>query len=153
MRTLKTIVALSTFVLSSLAYSAPVGAGEAGHKHDDHEHSVKRDSPAGWGDMSMPRFYVNPSEETKIGDFPGRLVCLRCDLAAKPGAMKQCAEAGHRHALSMDEGAMIHPLLAGTGEALKQINSEELHNKNVKVHGRYYQSTGAILVDRVSLAE
>jgi len=142
------------FLTSTFVLSATVSAGEAGQQDDGHEHSVERDSPAGWGDMSMPRFYVSPSDETKVGDFPGRLVCLRCDLAPrKEGAMKQCAETGHRHALSMDEGAMIHPLLAGTEEALKQINSDQLHNQHVRVHGRYYQSTGAILVDRITLAE
>ena len=47
---------------------------------------------------------------------------------------------------------MIHPLLAGTDEMLKRINSSELHDKKGVVTGKYYPSTGAILVSSVALA-
>ncbi len=66
--------------------------------------------------------------------------------------MAQCEKEGHHHALSMDSYSMVHPLLAGTDDVLKQINSGELHGKEVAVHGRYYPSTGVIFVDRISLA-
>lgn len=113
----------------------------------DEKHSARGASSED-STLSMARFYAGSS--ARIGDFPGTFVCLRCDLKPGPGAMSQCQKEGHRHALSMDSDAMIHPLLGGTEEALKQINSGELHGKNVTVHGKYYPSTGAILVDRIS---
>ncbi len=101
--------------------------------------------------LSMSKFYGGSSART--GDFPGKLVCLRCDLKPGPGAMAQCEKEGHRHALAMDSDGMIHPLLPGTEKVLKQINSGELHGKEVTVHGKYYPATGAILVDRISAAK
>jgi hypothetical protein len=98
--------------------------------------------------LSMTRVYGGAGAQ--IGDFPGKLVCLRCDLKPGPGAMSQCEKLGHRHALSMDSDWMIHPLLAGTEQVQKQINSGELHDKEVTVHGKYYPATGAILVDRIA---
>jgi len=88
--------------------------------------------------------------EARLGDYRGKLVCLRCDLAPGPEHMETCRKEGHRHALSMDGGSMIHPLLAGTPEALAQINSTELHGKEVTVHGKFYPATGMIFVDRVT---
>ena len=44
---------------------------------------------------------------------------------------------------------MIHPLLPGTAEVAAKINSRALHGKKVKVAGKYYPSTGAILVSRI----
>ena len=85
-----------------------------------------------------------------IAKLQGKLVCLRCDLKPGPGAMSQCEKEGHRHALSMDSDSMIHPLLAGTEDALKQINSGELHGKQVTVHGKHYPGSGAILVDSIT---
>lgn len=98
--------------------------------------------------QSMARFYSGESH--RVGDFPGTLVCLRCDLKPGPGAMSQCEKEGHRHALSMESDGMVHPLLAATPEVLDQINSGALHGKMVTVHGKYYPSTGAILVDRIA---
>lgn len=107
--------------------------------------------PPGGSTLSMAKFYAGAS--ARIGDFPGKLVCLRCDLKGGPDAMAQCEKEGHHHALSMDSDGMIHPLLAGTDKVLKQINSGDLHGKEVTVHGKYYPATGAILVDRISAAK
>ncbi len=114
------------------------------------QHSAEHGS-TGSG-SSMVTSYVGPISG-RIGDFAGTLVCLRCDIKPAPGAMKECEKAGHRHALSMEGGSMIHPLLAGTKELLDQINSGELHGKKVTVHGKHYRSTDMILVDRVAVTE
>lgn len=113
-------------------------------------HSVTPRVPPGGDQMSMSRFYTGPV--SRIGTFKGKLMCLRCDLAHAPDGAAQCQKEGHKHALSMDDGSMIHPLLAGTDEMLKRINSSELHDKSVIVTGKYYPSTGAILVSSVTLA-
>jgi hypothetical protein len=98
--------------------------------------------------LSMAQFYTG--SVGNVGDFRGTLVCLRCDLKPGPGAMEQCEKEGHRHALSMTTDSMIHPLLAENEKLLTQINSGELHGKQVSMHGVYYPATGAILIDRVS---
>lgn len=121
-----------------------LGAGSASAQE---EHSAARALPG--GSLEMIESYAGPTGP-RIGDFSGKLVCLRCDLPPGPKHMESCTKEGHRHALSMDGGAMIHPLLAGTQGVLEQINSNELHDKEVTVHGSYYPSTGAILVDRVT---
>ena len=100
--------------------------------------------------LSMSKFWSSQSGRT--GAFPGKLVCLGCDLKPSRGAMAQCKTEGHRHALSMENDSMIHPLLAGTEQVLKQIDSGELQGKEVVVHGKYYPSTSAILADRIAEA-
>lgn len=130
----------------SAAVAAIVSAGIA---RSEEKHSAA--PPQGGPTLSMAKFYSGAS--ARIGDYPGKLVCLRCDLKPGPDAMAQCEKEGHHHALSMDSDSMIHPLLAGTDEVLKQINSGELHGKEVTVHGKYYPTTGAILVDRISAAK
>lgn len=105
------------------------------------EHSAERGKEGTTAAMS--KFYSGPVG--KVGNFPGRLLCLRCDIKPGPGAMSQCEKEGHHHALSMDGDLMIHPLLPATKEVQKQINSGELHAKDVVVHGKYYPATGAIL--------
>lgn len=114
-------------------------------------HTVSNLPPPGGQSLAMAKFYAGPLET--IGTFPGKLVCLRCDLAPSPGSAEQCKKEGHKHALSMEDGSMIHPLLASDEKVLEQINSAELHHKQVRVEGKYYVSTGAILVGRITPAE
>lgn len=96
-------------------------------------------------ESEMAQFFTG-SEPYRVDVFPGKLVCLRCDLAHAPGAVAQCAKEGHHHALMSDGGSMVHPLLVTNEQMLQRINSAELHGKNVKVQGRYYPSIGSILV-------
>ena len=97
--------------------------------------------------LAMSKFYTGPTE--KIGRFPGKLICLRCDLTPSQLDEKMCREEGHRHALSMEEDSMVHPLAAGTAELLEEINSEALHGKAVVVSGKYYPATGVIVVGSI----
>jgi hypothetical protein len=127
------IAALAVFVIAGIARS-------------EDKHSAA--PPQAGATLSMTKFYGGSN--ARIGDFPGKLVCLRCDLKGGADAMAQCEKEGHHHALSMDSDGMIHPLLAGTENVLKQVNSGALHGKAVTVHGKYYPATGAILVDRIA---
>lgn len=110
-------------------------------------HSVSRVSPG--GSPEMIQSYAG-ALGNRVGNYSGKLVCLRCDLAPGPKHTEGCKKEGHRHVLSMEGGAMVHPLLAGTKEALEEINSSALHGKEVTVHGNYYPSTGMIFADRVT---
>ena len=128
-------------VAAVLAILASGGAVRAEEKHS-------MSPQQGGSTLSMARFYGGAG--ARIGNYPGKLVCLRCDLKGGPEAMAQCEKAGHRHALAMESDGMVHPLLPGTEKVLKQINSGELHGKEVTVHGKYYPATGAILVDQIA---
>ena len=116
----------------------------------EESHTADHVLPGQGAGLSMTKYYS--WDHAKVGTYPGKLVCLRCDLGNAPDAMKQCASEGHRHALSMGDGAMIHPLLAATKELGEQSNSNQLHGKKVSVHGNYYPTTGLILVDEVTVA-
>ncbi len=138
----------ATFVGLMVAIGFAAVAGTAAGAE---EHTHGRGAPESGGSvLGMAKFY--PGVGDRVGTFPGKLVCLRCDLKGGSEAMAACAKEGHRHALAMDGGSMIHPLLAGTEEVLARINSAELHGKHVEVRGKYYPSTGVILVDRIAEA-
>jgi hypothetical protein len=94
---------------------------------------------------SLGKFYAGPLGHT--GAFPGKLLCLCCDLMPDTGKPKTCDAHGHHHVLLVDGD--IHVLVAGTAEVTKQINSDELHGKNVVVTGNYYPATGFIFVDNI----
>ncbi len=123
-----------------LTASMPALAEEAHSVDDVREGSL----------LSMTRFYTGSFAET--GQFPGKLVCLRCDLSPSADAT-QCSKKGHRHALSMQEGGMVHPLVAGTKEVQDAINASSHHGKNVVVHGKYYSETGLIFVSKIDVQD
>ena len=85
----------------------------------------------------------------RTGQFPGKLVCLSCDVNPDPTAKAQCQKSGHRHALAIEGDPLLHPLLATEEPILMRINSNELHGSEVIVTGIYYPATGAILVSGV----
>ncbi len=136
------------FARAAVAAVALLALGTGSPVRGDEQHSAREPSSEG-STLSMNKFWS--SETGRVGNYPGKLVCLRCDLKPGPGMMAQCQKEGHRHALSMEADSMIHPLLPGTEEVLRQINSGELHGEEVSVHGKYYPSTAAILVDRVTV--
>lgn len=133
--------------LTMLTLAGVLASGSVGQAED--EHSV--DSASASASLRpMTSLYTGDGQ---LGAFSGKLVCLRCDLAHSPGGAEVCEKSGHRHALSMDDGSMIHPLLAGTKEIQEQINSNALHGKEVRVSGKHYLSTGLIFVSQVVQVE
>lgn len=132
----------SKFAQAAVAAVALLALGIGSPVSSDEEYSAREASSEG-STLSMNKFWS--FETGRVGSYPGKLVCLRCDLKPGPGMMAQCQKESHRHALSMEGDSMIHPLLAGTEEAIRQINSAELHGKEVSVHGKYYPSTAVIL--------
>ena len=98
--------------------------------------------------LPMSRFYDGPTE--RIGNFPGKLICLGCDHDLGRDAAEQCDKEDRPPALAMDSDSMAHALLAGTMEVVKDLSSCDLDGREVTVHGKYYPVTGAILVDRIT---
>lgn len=137
------------YTLLVATFSIALGIASAGWSGEGHS-----DQPSGAraGLEPMSSFYTGDGQ---LGTFTGNLVCLRCDLAPAPGGggARTCEKSGHRHALSMDGGEMIHPLLAGSAEMQERINEGAMHGRHVRVNGKYYPSTGLILVTSVETVE
>ncbi|HZP40528.1 MAG TPA: hypothetical protein VFD84_03350 [Candidatus Binatia bacterium] len=110
----------------------------------EHAGRATRDQSA-----EMEKFYTGG--RTKTGEFTDKLVWLCTDrVQGQPAPKQDCESEGHRHALAMSGGEMVHPLLAGTKQIDEQLTSPTLHDKEIVVHGKYYPSSGVILVIHVS---
>ena len=94
--------------------------------------------------LAFSQYYTDADQH--VGNFPGKLVCLRCDLGNKP-----CKDGGHRHSLLMD--GVVHPLLTGTKEVRAEVNDPKLNGKQVIATGKYYPDTGMIFVNSVKLTQ
>lgn len=97
--------------------------------------------------LTDARFYTGAAGTS--GVFPGKLICLRCDLRPGEAAKAQCAKEGHRYALEINGDPTIHPLIPGDSEALKQLKAAP-HGAEVAVNGTLLPELGAILVGGVT---
>lgn len=84
-------------------------------------------------------------------DFEGTLYCIRCNLSPTPENLATCDKEGHEHFLLMKDGHMHH-LYGINNEIATKINSQELHEKKVKIRGVFYPVSNAILVGNVQPA-
>lgn len=98
---------------------------------------------------SMTRLYDGTS--VIVGEFPGKLVRLNCESNWTSIPATRCGQTNY--ALIVGGGEMVHALLPGTEEAQQDLDSIELPETDVMVYGKYYPSTGVILVNRVVGAE
>jgi hypothetical protein len=131
MKQMRVVVGLSLILLTVLSSFTIAGAADA---------------PPGSG-LELQRFYSGPLGHT--GTFRGKLLCLCCDLMPDPGKREHCDKNHHQAVLSIEEDGSLHPLIAGTAEVTKQMNSDALHGKQVAVSGNYYPSTGLIFVNKI----
>jgi hypothetical protein len=83
-----------------------------------------------------------------IGEYAGTLYCIRCNFSPTPENLATCNTDGHEHFLLMNDGH-VHPLYGITKNIADKINSQALHEKPVKIRGRYYPVANAILVSQV----
>jgi hypothetical protein len=108
-------------------------------------------APGTDSNLSMARFYTGSA--VSVGEFPGTLVRLSCAPNGIPSASGQVGKPGHDYALVVRGENAAHPLLAGTNEARRELSSVDLHGTEVAVHGKYYPSTGVILVSSITVPE
>jgi hypothetical protein len=97
--------------------------------------------------LTDARFYTGSVGNQ--GVFPGKLVCLRCDLRPGEAAKAQCAKEGHRFALEISGDPTIHPLIPGDAAAMKQLKAAG-HGSEVSVNGTLFPSLGVILVSSLT---
>ena len=88
-----------------------------------------------------------------IGEYEGTLYCLRHDFSQDKKDQEICTKEGrHHHALLMADGH-AHPLYGDTEELNKQINTADMNGKKVKIRGKYYPVSNAILVGSLKVVE
>jgi hypothetical protein len=95
--------------------------------------------------LAISKFYVGSL--STVGDFPGTLVRVSCRSDAIDASAQPCGQNEHALVIEGDEG--VHVLLPGTDEVRSELESPVLQQTDVRVHGKYYPSTGAILVNRI----
>jgi hypothetical protein len=130
-------------VVSGLALAAAVMAGltEVSRAEEPQKPALPG-SP-----LSFTKFYTGPIG--RKGTFPGKLLCLCCDLMPATAKAANCDANGHHHVLLLEDG--LHPLIAGSEAVTKQMNDDALHGKQVIVTGNYYPATGYIFVDKIQV--
>jgi len=87
------------------------------------------------------------------GEYEGTLYCLRHDFSQDKKDHEICQKEGrHRHALLMANGH-VHPLYGENEELNNLINSSEMNAKKVRLTGKYYVTTNAILVGSIKVLD
>jgi len=121
-----------------------IAFGIAGHAWGQEQSAQP---PGGRAGLAITKFYSD--SPSNVGDFPGRLVRLSCGESATATFTPRCAHTDYALLIDGDEG--VHPLLPGTEAVRTELDSPTLQQADVQVHGKYYPSTGAILVSRIAL--
>jgi hypothetical protein len=84
------------------------------------------------------------------GEYEGTLYCLPHDFSQDKKDQDICTKEGrHHHALMMADGH-VHPLYGDTEELNKQLNAADMNAKKVKIRGKYYPVSNAILVTAIT---
>lgn len=106
-------------------------------------------SPAAWAQPTG--MLKNYGSALVIGEYEGTLYCLRHDFSQDKKDQDICTKEGrHHHALMMADGH-VHPLYGDTEELNKQLNAADLNAKKVKIRGKYYPVSNAILVTGIQV--
>jgi hypothetical protein len=129
--------------VAALIVAAGIAVGTAGRAWGA-EPSAQ--PPGGSTTLALTKFYNGSL--SSVGDFPGRLVRTGCGWMSTDPAASRCEQPGY--ALIVDGDTVVHPLLPGTDEVRTQLESSVSRQTAVRVHGRYYSSTGAILANHIA---
>jgi hypothetical protein len=82
----------------------------------------------------------------RVGAYEGVLYCLRHDFSEDKKDREICPKEGaHLHVLVMDDGH-VHPLYGRTKEMNELINASDINAKRVRIQGKYFPLSNAILV-------
>jgi hypothetical protein len=97
-----------------------------------------------------PKFcmWQRHGSSSAVGAYEGALYCIRCNFSSTPENLATCNKEGQEHCLLMKDGH-VPPLYGITKDIADKINAQALHEKQVKIRGRYYPVTNAILVSQV----
>jgi len=116
-----------------------VASGRAAPAADETPARVAQ--PPGGEQLGLANFYAG--SDAKMGEFKGKLVCLRTDKSFASTNAEECT-ANRIFALSVETPPTVIPLLAANEKAQQQMG--QLINQEVVVRGKYYTSVGYIAV-------
>lgn len=105
-------------------------------------------SPAAWAQPTgMLKLYGSAFNQ---GEYEGTLYCLRHDFSQDKKDQEICTKEGHHHHVLMMADGHVHPLYGDTEELNKQLNAADMNAQKVKIRGKYYPVSNAIMVTTVT---
>ncbi len=104
--------------------------------------------PPGGERLTLDQFYTGA--DAPLGEFPGKLVCLRTDKSFASANAEECTTS-RIYALAIESPPATIPLLAANEKAQQQMAN--LVNRAVVVRGKHYSSIGIIAVGDIETAE
>jgi hypothetical protein len=125
----------------SIALACTMAFGIAGHAWGEEESSRP---PGGSASLAITKFYT--SSMSGVGVFPGTLVRTSCGSIST--GVSTCGQTDH--ALIVDGDQLGYPLVPGSDDVRAALESPAFQHGEVFVHGKYYPSIGAILVNRIT---
>jgi hypothetical protein len=135
--------------LNRVVLASVIALGIAGRAWGEQQPLAAK--PGEGSSPSMARFYNG--SVVNIGEFPGTLVRASCAPNGSGGATAQHDQSRPGYALIVLGDDVMHPLVPGTDEVRRELNSVGLQGTRVAVHGQYDPSTGVILVDHIVVAK
>jgi hypothetical protein len=97
----------------------------------------------------MSRFYT--SSLVNVGAFPGTLVQLSCATDGNADSKTHHEKARQAYGFVVSGDDIMHQLLPGTDEVRRALSTAGLQGTHVIVQGKYYPSTGTILVSDIEV--
>lgn len=106
-------------------------------------------APPGGETLKMDQHFTGSVGQ--MGDFPGRLVCLRSRESFTPLSASECASGDRVYALEMKGEKALRPLQAASSEVESQLRA--MLGREVRVMGQFHNETNTVLVSSVRAAD
>ena len=98
------------------------------------------------GEMLQMNEHVT-SSVAQMGDFPGRIVCLRSKESFTPLSASECASGDSVYALEMKGEKTMRPIQAASPEVKAQLH--DMLGRNVRIQGRFHNGTNTVIAGSV----
>jgi hypothetical protein len=98
------------------------------------------------GEMLQMNEHVT-SSVAQMGDFPGRIVCLRSKESFTPLSASECASGDSVYALEMKGEKTMRPIQAASPEVKAQLH--DMLGRNVRIQGRFHNETNTVIAGLV----
>ena len=98
------------------------------------------------GEMLQMNEHVT-SSVAQMGDFPGRIVCLRSKESFTPLSASECASGDSVYVLEMKGEKTMRPIQAASPEVKAQLH--DMLGRNVRIQGRFHNETNTVIAGSV----
>lgn len=83
----------------------------------------------------------------QVGEFPGRVVCLRSKTSFTPLSASECASGDSVYALEMKGDKAMRPIQAASREVETQLR--DMLGRDVRIQGRFHNETNTVIAASV----